>query len=96
MNIFEYIELLKGLGYMTAYVTAALPCRAAANGASLLESFSYDLLKPNVIVKIRTGKVNGHFKKLFPFFFLTLAGLLLAFMGCSGLFSPCHPQKVYI
>lgn len=69
MNIFEYIELLKGLGYMTAYVTAALPCHAAANSAALLESFSYDLLKPNVIVKIRTGKVNGHFKKLFPFFF---------------------------
>lgn len=58
MNIFESVELLKGLGYMTAYVTAALPCHAAASDPSPMEFFPYNLFRPNIIVKIRTGKVN--------------------------------------
>lgn len=43
---------------MTAYVTAALPRHAAASGPSHMEFFSYNLFRPNTILKIRTGKVN--------------------------------------
>lgn len=90
--------MLKGLSYTTAYVTAALPCSSCCQWCISYGILFYNLLRPNIIVKIRTGKVNAmEIFKIISFFWGVLAGLLACILWAALVSSlPATTKKVVV